>query len=188
MARNFQKSLMQSEFDGSKLTTGVFCSNYTDENTHTLSECPDGAIVEIVDLMKSDLYGFKDPNVYAIKAPSADNVEVAVVDYVGVSEGKIMNVNYREGTKLYGLEVPEGRQTRVRRLCKHDTAYWSKDCFVGAAAAGKFAVPTVGDTKWTIVEAIDTTKTCIKLHFERAVTEGTVDKDTEFFCEVVNVI
>lgn len=185
MARNFQKSLMQSEWDGSKLTTGVFYDN------GELAECYDGALVTLGELEDSTIYtGRKDPNVFAITAGDASK-EIAVVDYVGVSNGSIMNVNYREGIKTYGLTAPAGTKVRVRRLCKHDFAYWSKDCFTVAAApdAGKYAVADSTDgTKWAVQDSAATDKTCIKIHFAEPVTEGMVSNETQYYCEVINVI
>lgn len=181
---NFQKSLMTSEFDGSKLTTGRFYD--ADE----AAECIDGAFVVIGDLEESSVYsGLKDPNVHKVTAPEAANAKnIAVVDYVGVPGGMINGVLYREGNKLYGMTAPAGADLRVRKLGLGDKFYLSTGNFATAVGNNEFAVPTAGSTQLTPVAAEDDEKLCIKIHFAQPVVEGMVNSDIQYFCEVVNLI
>lgn len=181
---NFQKSLMTSEFDGSKLTTGKFY-----DADDALAECLDGAFVTLGDLEDSEVYAnLKDPNVYKITAPAAATDKVAVVDYVGVPYGTIGGVTYREGTKLYGLTAPAGTKVRVRKLGVGDTFYLSTGNFTGAVGSNGFAVVTAGDVRLTPAAAAATDKTCIKIHYEQNVVEGMVNSDTQYFCEIINLV
>lgn len=184
MAKNFYKSLMMSEDVQSMLYSGVFVD--VDDNE---AECHNGAIVVQGDMADHSVYaGLKDPNVFKIAAPVADTDEVAIVDYVDVSRGEIMGVEYREGIKTYGLVAPKGKKVRVRRLAKHDTGYFSADNFVSTPAVGEYAVPTAGDTLWTPVAEAATDKTCIKIHFSKPTTLGMVNTGVDYFVEFVNVV
>lgn len=183
MAKNFTKSLMASEDVRSMLYSGVFFDG-TDE-----AEIHDGALVVEGDMMEHSVYaGLKDPNVHKITAPTADTAAVGIVDYVGVSHGDIAGNDYREGIKTYGLAAPAGARVRVRRPAKHDTGYFSADCFASAPTVGQYAVPTANSTLWTPAASASTTKTCIKIEYAKDVVTGTVNADTEYFVTFVNVI
>lgn len=184
MAKNFYKSLMMSEDVQSMLYSGVFVDAEGNE-----AECHNGAIVAQGDMADHSVYtGMKDPNVFKIAAPVSDTEEIGIVDYVDVSHGEIMGVDYREGIKTYGLIAPKGRRVRVRRLAKHDTGYFSADNFVSKPTEGQYAIPTAGDTRWTPVADVAADKTCIKIHFAKATTEGMINTGTDYFVEFVNVI
>lgn len=183
MAKNFFASCMASEDVRSLKYTGVFFANNAEAEIH------DGALVVKGDMMDHDVYaGLKDPNKYKIAAPAAATDPVDVVDYVDRSHGEIMGVNYREGIKTFGLVAPAGTPVRVRHPQKHDTAYFAADNFASAPTEGKFAVATAGSTLWTPANAIDTTKTCIKIEFAKPVTEGMIETGKEYFVTFVNVI
>lgn len=88
----FQKVNMASEDVQAKARSGRF---YDGENT---AETQDGAVVVIGELDTHEVYqNTKDLNVFKISAPTAVTDSIAVVDYVGVSEGEIVNVQYRVG-------------------------------------------------------------------------------------------
>ena len=184
--KNFTKSLMQSEDVQAMTFSGMFYD--ADDN---LAECHNGAIVKRGEMLTHSVYTtLKDPNMYKITSPAADTDEIGIVDYVGVSGGNIAGVYYKEGIKTYGLVAPAGTPVRVRRLAKHDTGYFDKDNFATAPADGALYVPTAGSTIWTAVGSttIPVTKTCVKVGFSKAVTEGAVNTSTEYFVEFVNVV
>ena len=184
MAKNFSKSLMASEDIQSLMYTGVFF-----DGSDTEAECHNGALVVKGGIMDHSVYeGMKDPNVRKITAPKAQTDEVHVVDYVDVSSGDIAGVRYRDGIKTFGLVAPAGKEVRVRIPMKHDTGYFAAENFVGTPAAGKFAVPTANSTLWTVVDAADSTSTCIAIEFEKNTTEGTVNTGKEYFVTFINVI
>lgn len=177
----FQKNLMASEDVQALLGTGVF---YDGEVT---AEIHDGALVTVGDIEGHSIYAnLKDVNVRKITAPKAEDNNYAIVDYVNRSEGEIMGVTYREGVKTAGLVAPAGKQVRYRFFKKNDSFYLGTDNFAGAPAVGKFAIPTEGDTVWTITDQKATEGPCLKIETSKALTEGAVDTDTLYFCTVVN--
>lgn len=179
MAKNFYKSLMMSEDVQSMLFTGIFVDGEGKE-----AECHNGAIVVKGAMADHGVYaGLKDPNVFKIAAPAADTDRLCVVDYVDVSRGEIMGVNYREGIKTYGVPAPAGARVRVRKLADGDTGYFAADNFIGAPAAGKFAVATVGDTRLTVVENAPEGKPYFEIHFGKHTTEGMVNTGMDYFVE-----
>ena len=89
----FSKVLMASEFDVSKLKAGVFY-----DGTNAQAEVEDGALVSILGLEDHDLYAnTKDFNARKITAFDNTAPIYGFVDYVGVSHGKILGVEYRMG-------------------------------------------------------------------------------------------
>jgi hypothetical protein len=176
----FQKNLMASEDVQSYLGTGVFY------NGDATAEIHDGAAVVVGDIEAHSVYAnMKDVNVRKITAPEAETDVVAIVDYTNRSEGKIMDVTYREGIQTAGLVAPAGKQVRYRILSKGDTFYLGTDNFAGAPAEGKYAVPTAGNTIWTVVDAPITEGVCLKIETTKPLTEGAVNTDTLYFCTVV---
>lgn len=181
MARNFFGSLMASEKLPSLIYRGVFYNGATKAEVH------DGALVVRGAMEDHDVYtGLKDINSYAISAPVADTDKVDIVDYVDVSHGEIMGVFYREGIKTFGLTCPAGVGTRVRIPMVGDTFYIAEDNFASEPTVGEFAVPTAGSTLFTPAAAAATTKFCVKVEAEKAVTQGAVNTGKEYFCRVVN--
>ena len=179
MAKNFYKSLMMSEDVQSMLFTGIFVDGEGKE-----AECHNGAIVVKGAMADHGVYaGLKDPNVFKIAAPAADTDKLCVVDYVDVSHGEIMGVNYREGIKTYGIPAPAGARVRVRRLAEGDTGYFSGDNFEGAPAAGKFAVAAAGKTTLTVVDSAPEGKPYFEIHFGKPTTEGMINVGTDYFVE-----
>ena len=176
----FQKNLMASEDVQSFLGTGVF---YNGEET---AEIHDGAAVVVGDIEAHSVYAnLKDVNVRKITAPEAETDVVAIVDYSNRSEGKIMDVTYREGIQTAGLIAPAGKQVRYRILAVGDSFYLGTDNFVGAPEVGKYAIPTAGNTIWTVTDAKSEKGTCLKIETTKPLTEGAVNTDTLYFCTVV---
>lgn len=179
MAKNFYKSLMMSEDVQSMMFTGIFVDGDGKE-----AECHNGAIVVKGAMADHGVYaGLKDPNVFKIAAPAADTDKLCVVDYVDVSHGEIMGVNYRDGIKTYGIPAPAGARVRVRKLADGDTGYFAAGNFVGNPEAGKFAVATAGDTLLTVVDAAPEGKSYFEIHFGKHTTEGMVNTGTDYFVE-----
>lgn len=177
----FQKNLMASEDVQVLLGSGVFYAEGEKAPIH------DGALVEVGDIEAHSIYAnLKDVNIRKITAPTAETKNYAIVDYVNRSEGEIQGVTYREGIKTAGLTAPAGKQVRYRVFDKHDTFYLGTDNFIGTPAVGKYAVPTAGDTLWTITDAIAEEGPCLKIETTKALTEGAVNTDTLYFCTVVN--
>lgn len=178
----FYKHLMSSEFDGSLLVKGRY---YKDDK---VAEIHDGAVVTIGDLEMHSTYSvLRDLDVRKITAPSAIANEVAIVDLVNVSEGKIGDNTYREGKKTIGLTVEAGYAIRVRKFTKGDSFFLASGNFIGTPAVGKYAVPTVNDTLWTVVDAPVEEATAIKIELGLDLIEGTAVTETKYLCTVAQV-
>jgi hypothetical protein len=176
----FQKNLMASEDIQSFLGTGVF---YDGEETAAIH---DGAAVVVGDIEAHSVYGnMKDVNVRKITAPEAATDKVAIVDYVNRSEGDIMGVTYREGIQTAGLVAPAGKQVRYRILAVGDSFWLGTDNFDGTPEEGKYAIPTAGDTIWTVASDKATEGVCLKIETTKPLTEGTVNTDKLYFCTVI---
>lgn len=184
MAKNFRKSVMASETVHTLEYTGRFY-----DNGGNPAECHNGALVVQGAMEDHSVFdGLKDPNVYKITAPAADTDEIHVVDYVDVSHGEIMGVMHREGIKTYGISAPAGADIRVRIPKKHDKGYFAEENFATPPTVGQYAVPTADSTLWTPSASKVTDKTCIKIEYEKAVTEGMVNSGKEYFVTFVNVM
>lgn len=178
----FYKHLLSSEYDGSLLVKGRF---YEDGK---IAKIHDGAVVSIGDLEAHSVYSaVKDLDVRKITAPISTSDEIGIVDLVNVSEGRIGDNTYREGIKTIGLTVDAGIPVRVRRLKKGDSFYSAKGNFIGEVQEGKFAIPTKGDTKWTIVDNATVGTTAIKIDFILPLVEGTVITDDKILCTVTQI-
>lgn len=177
----FQKSLMASEDVKAYLGTGVF---YNGASTAAVD---DGALVVVGGLEDSDAYtGIKDINKRKLTAPAATTDKVAIVDYVGVSHGEIMEVNYREGVKTAGLAASAGEAVRYRLPQVGDTFWLATGNFATAPATGKFATPTAGATTYTVANSAAASGFCVAIETSKKLTEGAVDTDTLYFCRVVS--
>ena len=60
--------------------------------------------------------------------------------------------------------------------------------FEKGGSASTSAVPTADSTLWTPSVSAATDKTCIKIEYEKAVTEGMVNSGKEYFVTFVNVM
>lgn len=125
-----------------------------DENDEPI-EAPDGGLVELGNLHADDTYSATglEYDVYDAKAPAAEPKDLALIDYAGVSQGEIGENEYKIGLKLYGLKVPAGQVTRVRRPALHDKFWLGEANFKTQPAigdgygisAGEFAHAKVAD-------------------------------------------
>ena len=133
MAHVMYSGKMISDQIDAYLTNGV-----ADEDLY------DGTLVALGDLVADTTYaetGDVQYDVYEAakaKATAAD-AEVGIIDYAGISEGKIAGNEYKMGYKLYNLAVPAGTNFRVRRLNLHDKFWVGTDNFEGAPVVGEFA-------------------------------------------------
>lgn len=179
----FYKHLMSSEFDGSLLIKGRY---YKEDK---VAEIHDGAVVTIGDLeMHSTYSALRDLDVRKITAPTETSSEVAIVDLVNVSEGKIGDNIYREGNKTIGLTVGAGYAVRVRKFTKGDSFYLALGNFIGTPDVGKYAVPTANDTLWTVVDTPVEGATTIKIELGLDLIEGTAVTGTKYLCTVEQVV
>lgn len=178
--RLMQKIQMASEDVKSYLHTGVFYDN------DALAPVADGACVVVGDLEDHDTYkNMKDINARKITAPKAQTDKVAIVDYVGVSQADVMGVIYRIGDKIAGLGGLAGEKVRVRDLKPIDEFWLSTGCFKGTPEVGKYAVPTVGDTLWTVSDTPVEGAVNLKIETTKALITGMVnDSDMLFYCTV----
>lgn len=178
--RLMQKIQMASEDVKSYLHTGVFYDN------DVQAPVADGACVVVGDLEDHDTYkNMKDINARKITAPKAQTDKVSIVDYVGVSQGEIMGVLYREGSKTAGLGAVAGERVRVRDLKPIDEFWLSTGCFSGTPEVGKYAVPTANDTLWTVVDAPVEGAVNLKIETTKTLITGMVnDSDMLFYCTV----
>ena len=88
----FNKIIMQSEFDVSKLKDGYFQAESVDASVE------DGALVSVKEPRAHDLYAnMKDLYARNCVAYDAEAPIFGFVDYVGVSHADVMGVNYRIG-------------------------------------------------------------------------------------------
>lgn len=172
--QNFEKILMASEDVKSYLVSGV-CE----------SELFDGAVVKIGDLVDHEVYkGLKDMNTRTIEAGYEAGKRYGIVDYVGVSEGAIAGVNYREGIKTAGLPVPAGRATRVRIPQIGDEFFLGDGNFSAAPTAGSEYVPTADG----LFEAgASGNGFAIKVEFETDKVVGQVNDSKKYFCTVMSI-
>ena len=169
----FEKILMASEDVQSYLVTGR-CEK----------ELGDGDIVKIGDLIDHDVYaGLKDMNVRTIEAGYEAGKRYGIVDYVGVAEPDVMNVKYRVGSKIVGLPVPAGTNTRVRIPQVGDTFFLGDANFDATPTAGAFYKAGV-DGKYTAGEDAGF---CFKVEYETNKIMGAVNAGKKYYCTVLSV-
>ena len=101
---------------------------------------PDGGLVELGDLVADDTYSAtgKQYDVYEAKAATTAGKDIALIDYAGIQEGDIDGNEYKIGDKLYGLMVPAGVVTRVRRPHLHDKFWLGDDNYDTTPALGDY--------------------------------------------------
>lgn len=176
MAYNFYSGKMASDQLDSQLTNAVLEKDVFD-----------GSLVVLGDLAKDDTYDADgvEYDVYKADAPAAATDEVVIVDYAGISEGKIAGNNYKMGIKLFDLKVPAGTLTRVRRLALHDKFWLGEDNFASTPTVGKYAVATAGDFKHTPAAEKPASGYAIRILASKDFNAGTTIYGKQYFCEVV---
>ena len=178
----FNKIIMQSEFDVSKLKDGYFQAEGVD------AVVEDGALVSVKEPRAHDLYAnMKDLNARNCVAYDANAPIFGFVDYVGVSHADVLGVNYRIGDKIAGVYPSAGEGTRIRIPCLGDEFYLGNENFSGAVAVGKFAVPEAGKTTMKIADS-KAAGFCIAIEDERDLIMGQVNEGSKLYrCRVISL-
>ncbi len=171
--------------------SGKMISNQIDSylaNAISDVEMLDGALVKLGDLCKDDTYevnGGVEYDTYKAVA-AADDDEVAIVDYAGISEGVIAGNKYKMGNKLYDLKVLPGQITRVRRLALHDKFWLGEGNFESEPKVGEYA--KVGaDFKHLPAEGKPTSGYAVKILVSKDLTAGMKSEGKLYLCEVVSL-
>ena len=180
----FNKIIMTSEFDVSKLKAGVFY-----DGSDAQAEVEDGAFVSVLGLEDHDLYtGMKDFNARKLTAFDGTSPIYGFIDYVGVSHADAMGVNYRVGDKTAGLFPVAGEVVRVRIPELGDEFYLGDENFASAPTVGKFAAPTAGTTTMTPAAAAPATGFAVEVEDERTLITGQVNEGSKLYrCRVISL-
>lgn len=158
-------------------------------NAISEEEIADGSLVVLGDLVANDIYDKNgvEYDTYKATAPAAATDEVVIVDYAGISEGKITDNNYKMGIKLYNLKVPAGQITRVRRLALHDKFWLGEDNFDGNVTVGKYAVAAADAYTHAPAAALPNAGYAVKILASESLTAGMASKGKIYLCEVVQL-
>ena len=150
---------------------------------------PDGALVVLGNLVANTTYDANglEYDLYEAAAPAADTDEVVIVDYAGISEGDIYNNTYKMGVKLYGLNVPVGTPTRVRRLALHDKFWLGDGNFNGAPTVGQYATAEADEFTHKPAAAVPASGYAVKVLLKEGFTTGMTDRGYLYLCEVVQL-
>lgn len=183
----FNKILMESEFSANLLKDGYFVDG--DGND---AEVYDGAIVSIKGLRDHDLYtGMKDLNAREITAYDEDYPIYGIVDYVGVSHGDVLGVNYRVGDKIPGTYPVAGEGTRVRIPAVGDEFYVAGDNFDDEdfdPDVGKFGIPDDGSTLFVVTDSAPEAGFCVEIEDTKPLIMGQVNEGTILYrCRVLSI-
>lgn len=178
----FNKIIMQSEFDVSKLKDGYFQAEGVD------AVVEDGALVSVKEPRAHDLYAnMKDLNARNCVAYDAEAPIFGFVDYVGVSHADVMGVNYRIGDKIAGVYPSAGEGTRIRIPCLGDEFYLGNENFNGTPVVGQFAVPEAGKTTMK-VSVSKAEGFCVAIEDERDLIMGQVNEGSKLYrCRVISL-
>lgn len=155
-------------------------------------EAINGGLVDLGDLRADDTYSAtgKQYDVYDAKAPTASYKDLAIIDYAGVSEGEIAGNEYKIGIKLYGLKVPAGQVTRVRRFMLHDKFWLGSANYAVEPAIGDHYGINAGYFTHAKVAAADVashTGYLVKVQIARELTTGMRDQGKQYLNEVVKL-
>lgn len=155
-------------------------------------EVADGSIVDLGALRADLTYSStgQEYDVYSAKAPAASYKDLALVDYAGIQEGAIGGLQLRWGDKLYGLRVPAGVATRVRRPGLHDKYWLGEENFAVAPAIGDAFGINVGHFDHAKIAAADEAAHqgyMIRVQIERGLTTGMRDQGHMYMVEVVQL-
>ena len=169
-----EKILMASEDVQSYLVTGR-CEN----------ELADGSIVTIGDLCDHAVYkNVKDMNARQLTAGYTKGKRYGIVDYVGVSQGTIVGVVYRIGSKIAGLPVPANENTRVRIPQVGDEFYLADDNFSAAPVAGTVYT---GSADGSYVAGTEGDGFTFKVEYVTDKIMGQVNAGKKAYCTVLSV-
>lgn len=186
----FDKALMTSEYDISKLASVVFQKD--GEN----AEVMDGAFVVLGDLIANDAYSaikLNDFNTYKATAPAAVTDKVVAIDIAGISEGIIAGNYYKIGVKLVDLLAQPGVAVRARRFEVGDKFWLGQGCFASVPTVGQYAGLTANDVVLTPAADVASEGFCVKIQASKDLTLGQfvqkIDGSYEqlYLCEVVQL-
>lgn len=184
----FAKALMASESVLSYLGTTKF--QEADNGGYKYAVVHDGALVKLGGLAPNPAYGdgMLDDNTFLSTAPANATDDVVIVDLAEVSNGVIADNTYKIGVKQVGLKMLAGFPARYRIPMIGDKYWLSSDCFAGTPEAGKYAIPTAGSTKHTVVDDLPTSgKYCIAILDSRDFVVGNESAGSLFFCHRIEV-
>lgn len=148
----------------------------------------DGAIVVLRNLYEDpDFLENYEYDVYEMVAPDEPTDEIAIVDYAGISEDDISGNRYKIGNKLYGLSVPTGVPTRVRRLALHDKFWLGDGNFSAKPMVGEYATAKKGSYLHAPVASLPKNGYAVKILSAESLTAGMASVGMKYLCEVVQL-
>ena len=173
-------------FKSGKMASNVLDSMLT--NAKAEKAINDGDLVVLGDVIKDEIYGNEEYDMYKADYPAAPTTdEICVVDYAGISEGLISGNNYKLGVKLHNLVVPVGEPMRIRRLALHDKFWLGEDNFAAQPTVGKYAIATASSGKHTPVEDATAAGYTVKIIAKQGFTAGMSADKNIYLCEVIKL-
>lgn len=149
----------------------------------------DGSLVVLGNLAADLTYDAngKEYDTYVATAPAAATDEVVIVDYAGIQEGNIGGNVYKEGIKLYDLQIPAGELFRVRRLALHDKFWLGEANFESEPTVGEYAKATASKYTHTPADSLPASGYAIKVLIKEDLTAGMASQGYIYLCEVVQL-
>lgn len=148
----------------------------------------DGAAIVLKNLSEDpDFLENYEYDVYEMVAPNEPTDEIAIVDYAGISEDDISGNRYKIGNKLYGLSVPAGIPTRIRRLFLHDKFWLGDGNFSAKPVVGEYATVKKGSDLHVPMALMPKNGYVVKILSEESLTAGMTSVGTKYLCEVVQL-
>lgn len=178
---------MANVFKTGKMLSGV-ADTYLASATASVA-LPDGALVVLGNLAADTTYEATgvEYDTYVAAAPAAATDEVAIVDYAGISEGTISGNVYKMGNKLFGLTVPIGTSTRVRRFALHDKFWLGDGNFSAAPTVGQYGIATASAFTHAPSASLPASGYAVKILTSKSLTAGMTSQGTLYLCEVVQL-
>lgn len=148
----------------------------------------DGAIVVLGNLYADpDFLENYEYDVYEMTTPNEPTDEIAIVDYSGIQEDDISGNRYKIGDKLYGLVVPAGTPTRIRRLALHDKFWLGDGNFSAKPVVGEYATAKKGSNLHVPMASMPKNGYVVKILSEESLTAGMMSVGTKYLCEVIQL-
>ena len=170
---------------------GKMVSNVVDAalvNGVAMKPVIDGAIVVLGKLYADpDFLEDYEYDVYEMTAPNEPTDEIAIVDYSGIQEGDISGNRYKIGDELYGLTVPTGTPTRVRRLVLHDKFWLGDGNFSVKPVVGEYATAKKGSNLHVPMASMPKNGYAVKILSEESLTAGMMSVGRKYLCEVIQL-
>lgn len=171
---------------------GKMASNVLDSmlaNAVSTEAIYDGSLVVLGDLAADTTYDNNglEYDTYEAAKPAAATDEVVIADYAGIQEGAIGGNIYKEGVKLYDLEIPAGEIYRVRRLALHDKFWLGEANFASEPTVGEYATATASAYTHTPASSLPQSGYAIKVLLQEDLTAGMTSQGSLYLCEVVQL-